>query len=137
MIVVVMRQHGLDLQGAVDFVGNMCKQSIDRFEADHKLLPSWGPKVDEEVQRYVEGLQDWIVGSLHWSFDTTRYFGQEGAAIKANRIVQLSCPRNPDLTSAESSRVVAEDGYVCSPSTTLNLLIVAMWSRVVTGLPEA
>lgn len=90
MIVVAMRQFDLDLQSAVDFVGDLCKQSIDRFEAERKNLPSWGPKTDEEVQVYIQGLQHWIVGSLHWSFDTTRYFGREGAEIKTSRMVRLS-----------------------------------------------
>ncbi|KAI0076176.1 terpenoid synthase [Panus rudis PR-1116 ss-1] len=89
MVVVVMRQRGLDLQGAIDFVGDLCKQSIDRFEADRQKLPSWGPEVDRDVQTYIRGLQDWIVGSLHWSFDTTRYFGSDGAAIKMHRQIKL------------------------------------------------
>ena len=79
----------MDLQAAVDAVGDLCKSSIDRFEADRQVLPSWGPEIDRDVQAYVQGLQDWIVGSLHWSFDTTRYFGQEGAAIKKHRIIRL------------------------------------------------
>ncbi|KAH8100789.1 isoprenoid synthase domain-containing protein [Cristinia sonorae] len=89
MISVFMQTQGLDLQSAVDAVGDFCKQSIDRFEANRATLPSWGPDVDRDVQIYVQGLQDWIVGSLHWSFDTTRYFGQEGAAIKKHRSIKL------------------------------------------------
>ena len=89
MIIVVMRERGLDLQGAVDFVGELCKQSIDRFEHDRHTVPSWGPEIDHDVRVYIQGLQDWIVGSLHWSFDTTRYFGQDGAAIKSHRQIKL------------------------------------------------
>ena len=88
MIIVVMRERGLDLQGAVDFVGELCKQSIDRFEHDRHTVPSWGPEIDHDVRVYIQGLQDWIVGSLHWSFDTTRYFRQDGAAIKSHRQIK-------------------------------------------------
>jgi hypothetical protein len=42
------------------------------------VLPSWGPEIDEQVKIYVDGLADWIVGSLHWSFDSERYFGKLG-----------------------------------------------------------
>jgi len=63
MISVMMEQQGMTLQEAVDFVGNLCKQSIDRFEAARSSLPSWSPEVDRNVQIYVEGLQDWIVGA--------------------------------------------------------------------------
>ncbi|KAJ7512778.1 isoprenoid synthase domain-containing protein [Mycena galericulata] len=89
MIPVVMHEQGLDLQSAVDFVGDMCKQSIDRFIEDRSQLPSWGPKIDRDVAVYVDGLANWIVGSLHWSFQTERYFGKGGAAVKASRVVQL------------------------------------------------
>ncbi|KAJ7682965.1 isoprenoid synthase domain-containing protein [Mycena rosella] len=89
MIPVVMHEQGLDLQSAVDFVGEMCKQSIDRFIEDRASLPSWGPKIDREVSIYVDGLADWIVGSLHWSFMSERYFGTSGAKVKASRVVDL------------------------------------------------
>lgn len=79
MIAVVMHEHGLDLQSAVDFVGDLCKKSIDRFNHDRlNNLPSWGSKIDEDVAIYVGGLADWIVGSLHWSFESERYFGKDG-----------------------------------------------------------
>jgi hypothetical protein len=89
MISVVMNEEGLDLQSAVDFVGTMCKQSIDRFNDDRASLPSWGPKIDRDVAIYVDGLANWIVGSLHWSFESERYFGKMGREVKATRVVNL------------------------------------------------
>ena len=89
MIPVVMNEEGLDLQSAVDFVGTMCKQSIDRFTEDWANIPSWGPKIDKDVDVYVTGLADWIVGSLHWSFESERYFGKTGRQVKATRVVDL------------------------------------------------
>lgn len=101
MIVVVMCQKGLDLQSAVDFVGDMCKQAIDRFKAERAKLPSWGPEIDRQVNMYANGLADWIVGSLHWSFETTRYFGTNGRKIKATRVVEL-LPLRPEVASRVS-----------------------------------
>ncbi|KAF9475126.1 terpenoid synthase [Pholiota conissans] len=89
MIPVVMNQEGIDLQSAVDFVGDMCKQSIDRFDEERSRLPSWGPEIDRQVDIYVDGLANWIVGSLHWSFETERYFGKTGRQVKASRVVEL------------------------------------------------
>jgi len=62
MICILMKYHGHDLQSAVDYVGELCAQTIDTFCANKKKLPSWGPEVDDMVARYVQGLQDWIVG---------------------------------------------------------------------------
>ena len=90
MIAVTMRQHNLGLQEAVDFVGSLSDASIDRFEQERRRLPSWDAETDRAVAVYMQGLQDWIVGALHWSFDTARYFDGDGAAIKRHRIVTLS-----------------------------------------------
>ncbi|KAF9239816.1 isoprenoid synthase domain-containing protein [Melanogaster broomeanus] len=89
MIDVVMNEQGIDLQSAFDFVGEMCRQSIDRFVEDRKNIPSWSPKIDNDVAIYVDGLADWIVGSLHWSFDSERYFGKHGKEVKKTRVVTL------------------------------------------------
>ena len=94
MIVVLMREQGLDLQGAVDYVGTLCKGTIQRFEDNRAMLPSWGRELDKQVAIYVEGLQNWIVGSLHWSFDSERYFGKEGLQVKQNRVIKL-LPKRP------------------------------------------
>lgn len=62
MIVILMVLHGHTLQSAVDYVGDLCKQTINNFIRDRERIPSWGPEIDSMVQRYVRGLQDWIVG---------------------------------------------------------------------------
>lgn len=90
MIPVVMNDQGLDLQSAVDFVGELCRQSIDRFIDDWAQLPSWGPEIDRDVEIYVQGLADWMVGSLHWSYVTERYFGKTGLEVKKSRVVNLA-----------------------------------------------
>ncbi|KAH9928095.1 terpenoid synthase [Fomitopsis serialis] len=89
MIPILMTHKKLTLQEAVDYVGNLCKDTIDGFMENEKRVPSWGPEVDREVAIYVKGLRDWIVGSLHWSFMTERYFGGSGAEVKKGRVVKL------------------------------------------------
>lgn len=68
----------------------MCQTTIDRFNTERENLPSWGADIDRDVAVYVQGLADWIVGSLHWSFLSERYFGKDGAEIKESRILYLS-----------------------------------------------
>jgi alpha-muurolene/germacrene-A/gamma-muurolene synthase len=100
MIVILMKYHGHTLQSAVDFVGDLCELTIDQFIENRKYLPSWGPEVDGMVDGYVQGLQDWITGSLHWSFMTKRYFQDNGAEVKRTRFVPLlpkeSTPPKPE-----------------------------------------
>ena len=93
MVAILMAQHGLSLQDAIDFVGQLCDASIARFETGRASLPSWGAQIDADVQKYVLGLQDWSIGSLHWSFETERYFGKNGRSVRRSGVVRLPSPK--------------------------------------------
>ena len=108
MIAIMMHHHGMNLQQAVDFVGDHCKKSIDRFTEDRARLPSWGPEIDAQVQVYVQGLADWIVGSLHWSFDSERYFEKKGLQVKKSRIVELAPVEVPHPVASMISSAVTD-----------------------------
>lgn len=68
---------------------DMCKASIDRFTEERAALPSWGPEIDKDVSIYIDGLAAWIIGSLQWSYLSTRYFGDKGLDIKQTCLVEL------------------------------------------------
>ncbi|KAG0694618.1 isoprenoid synthase domain-containing protein [Suillus ampliporus] len=87
LVVVLMSKQGLDLKGAVDYCGQLCKSVIQRFEENRAILPSWGEEVDKQVAIYVQGLQDWISGSLHWSFESMH-------TVRRDRIAKLH-PKKP------------------------------------------
>ena len=89
MLCIFMVHDGLSLQQAADRVGEMCEQTMGSFIEDKKRVPSWGESIDKDVKLYVNGLHEWVVGSLHWSFMSTRYFGDNGGTVKATRIVEL------------------------------------------------
>ena len=87
---MIIEDKKLDLQSAVDYAGDLGNKCIARFDEARSQLPSWGPEIDLEVKRYGQGLQDWIVGSLHWSFVSKRYFGLEGEAVKNHRTIAIT-----------------------------------------------
>jgi hypothetical protein len=89
MVCILMTHDGLSLQQAVDRIGEMCKQTHQEFIENQTRVPSWGDGIDDAVKLYVNGLQNWFIGSAHWSFLTKRYFGDNGGSVKANRIVDL------------------------------------------------
>ncbi|EIN08495.1 terpenoid synthase [Punctularia strigosozonata HHB-11173 SS5] len=89
IVIVVMREQNLDLQSAIDVVGEMCKSTIDRFLENQALLPSWGPEIDAQLVPYVACMADWIGGSLNWSYESDRYMGGKSEEVKRTRIVQL------------------------------------------------
>jgi len=114
MVVIMMRHHGMTIQEAVDFVGDLSKESIDRFNSYRARLPSWGPEIDAQVQVYVQGLADWIVGGLHWSFDSERYFGRKGGQIKNALVVELAPVIISGSVASAEPPVVAKSGVRAS-----------------------
>jgi len=114
MIAIMMRHHGMTLQESVDFIGDLCEKSNDRFTKDRARIPSWGPEIDAQVQVYIQGLADWIAGTLHWSFDSERYFGKKGGQVKKDRIVELSPVRIPEPVDLANSSVATEPGVRAS-----------------------
>ncbi|KAI0642719.1 terpenoid synthase [Trametes meyenii] len=100
MIVVVQRQEKLDLQSAINYVGALCEQCVDRFDTLRRALPSWGPEIDNQLQVYIDGLGDWMIGNLVWSFETERYFRRAGPRVRASLSVALLPRRNLKHTAA-------------------------------------
>ena len=104
MVVILQAHHGMTLQEAMDYAGELCRVTMDNFKANVALIPSFGcPKLDRDVAAYIQGVLDWIVGSLHWSFMSQRYFGTEGAEIKKHRYVKLLPKKNSAPCNSEES----------------------------------
>ena len=91
-MVCVFRMHdGLSLQQleAVDRITEIYKQTLHTFIENKRKIPSWGDGIDRDVKLYINGMQEWIVGSINWSFMTKRYFDDNEGSVKATRIVDL------------------------------------------------
>ncbi|OCH86166.1 terpenoid synthase [Obba rivulosa] len=100
-IITVLMEHGhVDLQNAVDLVGGHWDELMNNFLANKKSLPSWGPELDLKVAAYIKGMEYWVVGNLHWSFRTVRYFGRAREEVQRTRIVHLA-KRRFDLEGSE------------------------------------
>ena len=92
IVVIVMKTYGMELQTAVNHVGEMCRATVDKYLKNKVRLPSWGPQIDNDVGRYIQRLEGWMSGSLHWSFLSERYFGHKHDQLQANGLVQLLTP---------------------------------------------
>jgi hypothetical protein len=90
MITVIKEERGIELQEAFDDAGQFFENDMDEFIRCKKLLPSWGPGVDETVSRYVTGLECWVGGSLEWSLSSRRYFGDSIEEVRRTRRVVLA-----------------------------------------------
>jgi hypothetical protein len=86
---LVMREHNLDIQGAVDWLEKYALGVHEAFLENVAKMPSWGQDVDKRVKMYVDGLAQWIRGNDDWTFESGRYFGDKGLEIQKTRIMSL------------------------------------------------
>ena len=89
MVTVIMHERDVDLQGAMDYIGELHEGLVKSFLLAKDRLPSWGEPVDSQVARYVHGLGNWVRANYQWSFESQRYFGTKGLDIMKHRRVEL------------------------------------------------
>lgn len=86
---IIMHEHSVDIQGAVDYSGVKFREIFDRFMAGKAHLPSWGEPLDSDIAAFVDALGIWVVGYLHWTFETPRYFGPWYEEVKRTCVVRI------------------------------------------------
>ena len=101
ILTVLMATNSSNLQEAADRAGVLFGDLMNRFIAERKKLPSWGPDLDRDVSRYVDAIGGWVVGNLCWSFESRRYFGSSNEDVKRTRIVKLR-PRETEVKPDEN-----------------------------------
>ncbi|KAI5119819.1 hypothetical protein M0805_006952 [Coniferiporia weirii] len=89
IITVVMKEKGIALQEAIDYVAAELQTFFTQFVADKAVLPSFGAVVDSHLRGYISGMEDWIAGYLQFAFETPRYFGPNGKEVEKTNIVKL------------------------------------------------
>ncbi|GJJ14034.1 hypothetical protein Clacol_008291 [Clathrus columnatus] len=93
MITVMMKKYNLDLQSAVNRVGDLCIDAIKTYQKARADFPSFGPTVDRDLESFFHGLQSWMSGSIEWSFVTPRYLGPNRHEIREHKWVTLMKPK--------------------------------------------
>src|ERR1700761_905919 len=99
IVTVVMNEKGVDLDGSLNWLADYHGQVLSNFQAQYRLLPSWSPAVDADVNTFVERLAYGIRGIDCWSLETERYFKERGPEIKEHRrVTLLPKVKKPDVT---------------------------------------
>ena len=86
---LVMHEHGLDIQGAIDWLERYAAGVHAGFLDNVTKMPSWGEDVDRRVDIYINGIAQWVRGNDDWTFESGRYFGDKGLEIQKTRIMSL------------------------------------------------
>jgi hypothetical protein len=105
LVAILMAEDGLTVQGAVHLAANYVKQAVENFltlerhlsnqstsvalcswswSALGQLSPCWenGAPKGRDVDRYVQGLRDFIAGSVNWLYETQLFFGDRGEQVR-------------------------------------------------------
>lgn len=113
-VTVVMREKGLGLQEAADFVAAQFKERLEQFVEDRKNIRSFGEDVDQDVQKYVFSISQWCIGSIVWSFKTPRYFGDDYEEVKRTLVVKRNDFGEDSDSDSESGDLNHHDSGMCS-----------------------
>ena len=89
VVTVLMHNNGFSLQEAADYSGVMYQKLMQQMLQGKASLRSFGPVVDGQLQKYIKGLEDWVMGSLNWSLESKRYFSDGVDQIRLTREVRL------------------------------------------------
>ncbi|KAK7451208.1 hypothetical protein VKT23_012544 [Stygiomarasmius scandens] len=89
LVTVVINQFQLDVQKALNWIGNLHDGLANQFLEAWKEIPTYGGPIDREIRTYADGLGNWVRGNDSWSFESDRYFGKEGLEIEKTRKVKL------------------------------------------------
>ena len=67
-LVHLYRQDGYSQQEAYDKIADLLKPRYRQWYIAQSELPLWGENVDVQVQQYIKGCQDLIIGNLNWRY---------------------------------------------------------------------
>lgn len=68
LVFCIMVERNVDLQGAIDVLTNMIADRVDEYVDLKSRLQSFGPKVDIQLHRYLEGLEHFVQGTVVWYY---------------------------------------------------------------------
>ncbi|KAF7373087.1 Terpene cyclase [Mycena sanguinolenta] len=89
-VVVVMHEHGLSVQDAMDFVGRWYCQTVEEFlEAMRDVPPCDSVIIRTRVKMYFAGIANWVTCNYEWSLRSGRYFAADEDPLESGWVVPL------------------------------------------------
>ena len=89
IISAIMEEYHLDLQQALFWLSGYAAKTISNFLSNSRALPSWGERIDRAVRVYIDRVARCVRGYDAWSYETNRYYGEDGLKVQENRKITL------------------------------------------------
>ncbi|KAI4215131.1 MAG: hypothetical protein LQ351_002446 [Letrouitia transgressa] len=94
-LVAICRMNGMPAQQAFDHVNTLLRGCYRDWYFALADLPQWGEEIDNQVQKYIQGVQDVVLANLSWSFKSQRYLGKTHDVVRQTRQITV-LPRAED-----------------------------------------
>jgi hypothetical protein len=101
IITAIMEEYHLDLQQALYWLSGYASKTIFNFLTSIRALPSWGEKIDRAVMVYIDRVAWCVRGYDAWSYETNRYYGDDGLKVRECRHITLLPPDSGYITREE------------------------------------
>jgi Delta6-protoilludene synthase len=92
IVTAIMEEYHLDLQQALYWLSGYASKTISNFLANSRALPSWGEGIDRAVRVYIDLVARCVRGYDTWSYETNRYYGDNGLKVQERRNITLLPP---------------------------------------------
>ena len=101
IVTAIMEEYHLDLQQALYWLSGYASKTIFNFLTNVRALPSWGEKIDRAVMVYIDRVARCVRGYDAWSYETNRYYGDDGLKVRECRKITLLPPASGYITREE------------------------------------
>ncbi|KAG6868206.1 hypothetical protein C0993_006179 [Termitomyces sp. T159_Od127] len=82
LVTILMRHENLGLNEAIKWIRNYCSNILHDFLNDVSRVPSFGKEFQDDVDRYLDGLGNWVRAADCWSLESPIYFAAGGLEIR-------------------------------------------------------
>jgi hypothetical protein len=89
LVTILMKNEKEDVQKAIDRAADMHAKRTEEFNRLYLEICRWGDDLGLQAQSYVNGMAQWVIANVQWSYETERYFGKGGLQVKKTRQMRL------------------------------------------------
>ncbi|KAG6872336.1 hypothetical protein C0995_010633 [Termitomyces sp. Mi166 len=93
LVTILMHHKNLGLNEAMEWIGDHASTLVHNFLNDLNHVPSFGEEIQGQVERYLDGMGNWVRANDCWHFEGGRYFAEGGLEIQKSRKVVLQVPQ--------------------------------------------
>ena len=101
ILTAIMDEYHVDLQQALYWLSGFASKTISDFLNNKDSLPSWGEKIDRAVGKYIDLVARCVRGYDAWSYETKRYYGEDGLKVQERRKITLLPPASGYISREE------------------------------------